>query len=557
MKSARMRKVLLAAALIVPLAVFAQSAVFTLTSPDAISGQIYVGASNCGSKVITFNWDLGVGQPAAGSTALGYYASTSGECNNASAPTGTDRQVNVPQVETSTLQDSASNAIVDQSDAGLAGGCSNTTRSSANPYTTYFCLQLRNSAITGTTVSSLNIPINFATAPPTPPTSVTAEGGDTHLRVDWQQGNTAEKIQTYDVHVLAQGQTFDTSKFSQRVTAQTNASVDHTDTGAALQNNVPYTVQVVANDFYGNVSAPSTPITGTPVKVLDFYGIYRNEGGGATGGHGCSSAGGETWAVLLGLSAALAMRRKRAAPFVAALALLGPLAARAADSTDLPPRKLLFAFKIDRYDPKVDSEPGLTGSPYHTIFGTRAPLRYQLEGDWEIAHPFGTFLLGATVGFWQNYGKGVVADASGNPVQPLQRSSDTALLNVFPIGVIATYRFDWLADRYLRFPLIPYAQVGLMEALWVAKNGNGDVSNGGTAGGRGSGWTRGYTTALGFAFNLNAIDPDVAREAYTDIGIQRTSLFAEYGWTYLSNFHQRGALILSDHAWRFGLALEF
>ena len=48
-----------------------------------------------------------------------------------------------------------------------------------------------------------------------------------------------------------------------------------------------------------------------------------------------------------------------------------------------------------------------------------------------------------------------------------------------------------------------------------------------------------------------------AREAYLDTGIQRTSVFAEYGWTYLNNFNKSGALILSDHAWRFGLSVEF
>ena len=40
-------------------------------------------------------------------------------------------------------------------------------------------------------------------------------------------------------------------------------------------------------------------------------------------------------------------------------------------------------------------------------------------------------------------------------------------------------------------------------------------------------------------------------------GIQRTSLFAEYGWTRLDDFHKSGTLILSDRAWRFGLSVEF
>jgi hypothetical protein len=222
---------------------------------------------------------------------------------------------------------------------------------------------------------------------------------------------------------------------------------------------------------------------------------------------------------------------------------------------DRPPRRVLVGFKIDRYDPQVDSEAAFAGlpndqRPYFQIFRGRAPLRYQLEVDWEVAHPFGTFLLGGTAGYWQNFGKGLAADT-------LLPSGDTALLDVVPFGVIATWRFDWLADRWARFPLIPYAQAGLMNALWASFSGTGSVSKDTTRGGRGSGWSYGYTTALGLALNLDAIDPDLAREAYVDGGIQRTSLFAEYGWTRLDDFNKSGALILSDRAWRFGLSLEF
>jgi hypothetical protein len=130
-------------------------------------------------------------------------------------------------------------------------------------------------------------------------------------------------------------------------------------------------------------------------------------------------------------------------------------------------------------------------------------------------------------------------------------------LNVFPVGLIATYRFDYLVEMWQRFPFIPYAQVGLMRAFWITYNGRGDVSKDIQRGGNGSGWTNGYTTALGVAFNLGAIDPGLAREAYLDTGIQRSSFFAEYGWTKLSGFNKPGHLILSDHAWRFGVSVEF
>jgi hypothetical protein len=211
------------------------------------------------------------------------------------------------------------------------------------------------------------------------------------------------------------------------------------------------------------------------------------------------------------------------------------------------------AFKIDKYDPKVDSESGLTGQPYHEIFGGRIPLRYQLEIDWQVwhPHPFGSLLLGVSIGFWQNFGKGVLAK------DPTQKSDDTALLNVTPFGLVGTWRFDWLNYRWPRFPVVPYAQAGLMRALWTSYNGTHDVSHDPKNTGRGSGWSYGYTTALGFALTLDSIDPELAREAYLDTGIQRTSFFAEYGWTRLDNFHSSGGLILTDRAWRFGLALEF
>ena len=227
-----------------------------------------------------------------------------------------------------------------------------------------------------------------------------------------------------------------------------------------------------------------------------------------------------------------------------------------AQGYERPQKFLLVALKVDRYDPKIDSEQGLTSNPYHQIFGPRAPLRYQLEVDWEVWHPYGSILLGVTAGYWQNFGKGLTASsvAAGARVQ----SQDTALLDVIPIGLIATYRFDKLIEIWPRFPLIPYAQAGLMRALWASFNGVGNVSNDPTGrGGDGSGWTWGYTTALGMAFALDALDPDLSREAFEGTHIQRTSVFAEYGWTRLDGFHNGRALILSDRAWRFGLAMEF
>ena len=501
---------------------------------------VYVGRGNCKSQVVNLSWDLGAGNPAAGFEVDVLHARSTSTCSSGTQATAPDLfQVASSQGETGTDSVTASQMILD-ADAGLPGGCDDTTVGSASPWITFYCVELRPTA--GGAATFASVQFSFALANPTPPAGIVVQPGDQHLKLDWTAGNAAENIASYDVHVLLPDAGFDPGRHADHVSEEASSDVTADDYGNALQNGVAYGISIVANDAYGNASDPADGGVGVPKHILDFYDLYKTQGGEAAGG--CASTGGGMW-VLLGALAVLIRRRKGAA-LIAALTCLAP-AARAEG------RDFLVALKIDRYDPKVDSEPALVAqgaTPYHDIFGTRAPLRWQLEGDWEVAHPFGAILLGATVGYWQNYGKGLTADT-------LQPSGDTALLDVIPFGAIVTWRFDWLADHWARFPLIPYAQAGLMRALWMSFNGTGAISHDPATNTRGSGWTSGYTTALGIAFSLDALDGDLSREERMDTGIQRTALFAEYGWTHLDDFGRAGALVLTDHAWRFGLSVEF
>jgi uncharacterized protein (TIGR03382 family) len=552
-----MKKAILACAVLsLPFAARAQS--FTLTSPEAITfgtsttPQIYIGAADCAAnEVLNFHWDFtAIGGVGAGQEVFVVKSHSASACNTTTAPTGVGESQSQTSTNITGDDSSTASAMILDPDGGLPGGCTNTTVSSASPYSTFYCIQLQSTGIS-TGLTAQQIQINYATQPPTPPTQIVVQPGDTHFKVYWQPGNASENISTYDVHVaLGDAGITDTSVGHAAETSSLNADVTTTDDGKALVNGNTYTVQILANDVYGNISALSDNAQATPVNILDFYQLYRQDGGSATGGGGCSSAGAATWIAVLALAVGIAARRRKRARNGAALvvffALLAPRAQ--AQQADRPLRYLLVGLKIDRYDPKVDSEAGLTGDPYKAVFGTRAPLRWQLEVDWEAWHPYGTFMIGATLGYWQNFGHGLVK-ATGLP------SEDTALLDVMPFGIVATYRFDKIADWWPRWPVIPYAQAGLMRALWASFNGTGDVST--SPGARGSGWTWGYTTALGFAVPLDAFDPDLSREAYSDTGVQRSSVFAEYGWTHLDNFGGTGVLILSDRAWRFGVSIEF
>ena len=516
------------------------------------TADVLVGANNCRTLQLTVNWDLQTSPTQATNEILRAMGTrSSANCTTNPPPT---QEISLfegrPPSQTGSANTTASALAFGSGDGGVPS-CDNAdllARRSANPITNFLCVQY----FDGFTLVSQSVNVRYALAKPLAPIGLVITPGNRHLRVDWSKGDSSDTIATYDVHVVPVGGGSDGGVSQTGITA-TNADVTRTDDNQPLQNDAGYQITIIAKDTYGNVSDPSAPAIGTPIPSADFYEHYRESGGSADGGGGCSTGGASASIAVLALLVALFFRRRRGARNGAALIALFALAGPAARADEGPTRRFLIGFKMDRYDPKVDSEPGLTGTPYHDVFGPRAPPRYQLEFDWEVAHPFGSLLLGVTAGFWQNYGKAVL---TGSTPGNVQRSQDTATLDVIPLGLIATYRFDWLSDRWERFPFIPYAQAGFMSALWIAVNGTGDVSSP-SSGGRGSGWTHGYTTALGVAINLNSIDPGLAREAYLDTGIQRTSVFAEYGWTYLSNFHRSGALILSDHAWRFGLAVEF
>lgn len=511
-------------------------AAITVKAANA-AGPFLFGQTDCANnKAVVFTFDLGTDYTG---QAVTLRATDKSDCS-----TGTNDVVYSYPTSTNSITINVRDFLL-RAPAGCGGAST-----SASPGAAYLCASFPVSSLTSTSTETGQITVNYALQPPGPPVSLAVQQGDSHLKLSWSPASTSDNIASYDVFAVPSGQAISPSETpTQSVSSSTNADVQRTDQGAALQNGASYDLAVRAHDAYGNASALSAIATGSPTQIDDFYNRYRDLGGQAAGGGGCGSTGGGG-----GLAAAVlllwALSRRRRALLPLAGALLAATAPARAEPAD-DDRHLLVALSVDRYDPHVDSEAGLSGTPYHDIFHGRAPLRWQLEGDWEALHPFGSVLVGCAVGFWQNIGHGIV-HATG------QISDDTALLDILPLTALVSYRFDWLADRYRFLPIIPYAKAGLTAALWTSYSGNGSVSNGtGPAGGRGSGWTYGYSTALGAALALDALSPGISNEGRIDLGLRRTSLFAEYAWTRLDDFHTHHPLILSDRAWRFGFSLEF
>src|SRR5205823_8706232 len=166
-----MRHVCLLAALLLPLAALAQ---ITLTSDSVVSSttqQIHVGRSACSNnQLINFSWDLGAGHPALGETVSIVQARSSSTCNSTSVTAPDKSAAFSTSQEKNTSQVKAVDMILDQTDAGMPGGCSNTTTTSASPWTTHYCIQSQ--AALGGAVTSAELPVMFAMLNPKPPVNL-------------------------------------------------------------------------------------------------------------------------------------------------------------------------------------------------------------------------------------------------------------------------------------------------------------------------------------------------------------------------------------------------
>jgi hypothetical protein len=216
-----------------------------------------------------------------------------------------------------------------------------------------------------------------------------------------------------------------------------------------------------------------------------------------------------------------------------------------ATSTE-PPRHLMVEIKLGGYRPLIDREPSLTGKPYQEIFGGSSMLLFEMELDLILWQKFGTAALGISAGYAEKYGKARLAD------DPNVLANDSTSLKVIPVRLLGIYRLDYGALR-LGIPLVPYGKVGLVaEPWWISKGGSLEFAQGV----RGRGTKFGYFFTGGLSFMLDVLEPRMAKDLTTDVGIAHSYIFAEYIYEQVNSFGKRG-LDLSSRHWMFGLSLEF
>jgi hypothetical protein len=227
---------------------------------------------------------------------------------------------------------------------------------------------------------------------------------------------------------------------------------------------------------------------------------------------------------------------------LAAVAVLGLSAPARAES----PRDMMMEIKFGPYYPNIDAE-FATKQPFKDIFGGSQRLMSRLEFDYEFFTGFGVAAVGATVGYSQFKGKGLLASG--------EKSGDSTTMHLLPLSLDLIYRFDWLWQRH-KVPFVPYAKGGIDCYVWWVTNGVGDVARA-SGGARGRGATFGGHATVGLSFVLDALAPQMAQTFDVEMGVNNTMIFVEYVFSWVDDFGSSRSWDLGSRTFLAGLAFEF
>jgi len=213
------------------------------------------------------------------------------------------------------------------------------------------------------------------------------------------------------------------------------------------------------------------------------------------------------------------------------------------------PQRFAFELTFGPYRPNVDGEFGGRRDPYNEYFGSGHELLSRIEVDYQFFHRFGSLGIGVGAGYFTVTGTAPVADGTGFP------SGDQSTMKVIPMNLSLVYRLDYFLDNY-KFPLVPFAKVGLDYAYWQITDGNDSIATD-SMGGRGRGGTMGWHVAGGLALVIDFLDPDAAHDFDEDLGVNHTAITFEFFHSDISGLGQSNKMHLGDTDWTLGLLIEF
>lgn len=242
-----------------------------------------------------------------------------------------------------------------------------------------------------------------------------------------------------------------------------------------------------------------------------------------------------------------------------------------ADGVDFSlPRHGDIELKLGTYTPWIDKESSLKGAtPYADTFGSSpyvnilggGMLLGEIEGDRYFWDKYGTAGAGFSLGYAEKYALVRTCTTSGGTTTCGANNgttSDKTSLKVLPLRLLGLYRADYWASHF-GFPLVPYVKAGLVFNPWWSGKGTLGTDqvttpSGQTVSANGAKW--GAEIEGGVAFILDFLEPRLAHDFYTDIGVVHTYLFGELTYEAVNNFGT-GGLNLSGAYAMFGLAFEY
>lgn len=216
------------------------------------------------------------------------------------------------------------------------------------------------------------------------------------------------------------------------------------------------------------------------------------------------------------------------------------------------PQRFAAEVRFSPYVPQIDSEPGLTGKPYESTFGTMPRLMFAGELDWQAFRIPHLGSIGPGLGF----GYTNMSDTA-RLLRDNTPSGDETSLDIWQSYAVAVLRADVLW-RDFGVPIVPYGKAGLGLGLWRAANTGGTAEYQTGAGPvSGKGYSFGTHFALGAALALNFVDRGAAVNLDQSVGINNTYFYAEYYFSTLNGIAQSNALRVGANTWAMGLAFEF
>jgi hypothetical protein len=213
-------------------------------------------------------------------------------------------------------------------------------------------------------------------------------------------------------------------------------------------------------------------------------------------------------------------------------------------------RNMFFEAKLSPFTPALDRPFGDLPEeqrPYYAVFGGGPMLMGEIEVDYQFFQSFGTLAAGLSVGYAEKFFKALDETT-------LQRVDQSTGLRIVPIKALLVYRWDWAKEKF-HVPLVPYAKAAFVAMPYFLLSGT-DTETFGVK--RGEGVKFGLAGVLGVSLELDFLDPRLARDFDSSIGVNHTYLFAEGTVQGMALFNTKPRdLDFSSEHFMFGLGFEF